>query len=139
MAYRIKRGMGEYPGYYCYDSARPSWLPYWLDDLTESACKYRPSTIAGNIKACVTGDPSCGTPTPEQANPDLPGAGTVPAGTPSNEVNVPQCTGLYQLDVASNTCQLAILSNTPLLFGIGALLIFGMFAFGGGSPRRYGR
>jgi hypothetical protein len=132
------KGMGEYPGYYCYDAARPSWLPYWIDDFTESTCKYTPSTIAGNIKACVTGDPSCGTPTAAQADPTLPGAGTVPAGTPSNEVNVPQCTGLYSLDVASNTCTLNLMSPS-LLIGAGVLL-FAMVAMGGGgSPRRYGR
>ena len=137
MAYRAKRGLSEYPGYYCYDAQRPSWLPYWFDDLTESACKWKPSTIIGNIKACATGDPSCGTPTPEQANPELPGAGTVPAGTPSNEVNVPQCTGLYTLDVASNSCKIDLLS-TPVLIGAGVFVLALVFV-GGGSPRRYGR
>jgi hypothetical protein len=123
------RGMGEYPGYYCYDAQRPSWLPYWLDDLTESACKYSPSTIAGNIKACVTGDPSCGTPTTAQANPELPGAGTVPAGTPSNQVNVPQCSGLYTLDVVSNTCSLDLMS-TPVLLAGAAFALALVFVWG---------
>lgn len=135
--YRVrKRGMGEYPGYYCYDAARPSWLPYWIDDFTESTCKYSPSTIAGNIKACVTGDSSCGTPTEAQADPTLSGAGVAPAGA---QTNVPTCTGLYSLDVASNTCKLDLLSNTPLLIGVGLLAIFGMTVMGGGSARRYGR
>ena len=124
------RGLGEYPGYYCYDSARPSWLPYWLDDFTESGCKWNPKTIAGNIKACATGDTSCGTPTPEQANPDLPGAGTVPSGTPSNEVNVPTCSGLYSLDVASNSCKIDLLSNTPLLLTVAAVGMFGLVLLG---------
>jgi hypothetical protein len=34
------RGFGAYPTDPCYDPNRPSWLPYWLDDLTESDCKY---------------------------------------------------------------------------------------------------
>jgi len=63
----------------------------------------------------------------------------VPDGTPSNEVNVPTSTAFYSLDVASNTCQLALLSNTPLLIGVGLLLVFGMTVMGGGAPRRYGR
>lgn len=138
MAYRRKsRGMAEYPGYYCYDSNRPSWLPYWLDSLTESACKWSPSTIAGNIKACATGDPSCGTPTPEQANPNLPGAGVAPAGTPSNQVNVPQCSGLYSLDPATNSCTLQ-LTSTPVLLGAAAFALALVFVSGSG-PRRYGR
>jgi hypothetical protein len=135
MAYRMRRGMGEYPGYYCYDAARPSWLPYWLDDFTESMCKWSPKTIAGNIKACVEGDPSCGTPTPEQANPALPGPGTA---QPGEQTNVPTCTGIYELDLASNTCKINFLS-TKVLVGAGILLLFGMVALGGGSPRRYGR
>jgi hypothetical protein len=130
------RGLGEYPGYYCYDAARPSWLPYWLDDFTESACKYSPATIAGNIKACVTGDPSCGTPTPEQADPTLPGAGTVPAGS-NQKVNVPQCAGLYTLDQATNSCKLDF-TSTPVLLG-GAVFVLALVFVGGGSPRRYGR
>jgi hypothetical protein len=128
MAYRTRRGLAEYPGYYCYDADRPSWLPYWLDDFTESACKWSPSTIAGNIKACVAGDPSCGTPTPEQANPNLSGAGVAPAGAP---VNVPQCTGLYTLDVASNTCKIDLAGNPLFLYGLGALIVVGLFFRGG--------
>ncbi len=71
-------GMGEYPGYYCYDAARPSWLPYWLDDTTESACKYSISTIVGNVASCVTGSPNCGA--PPNPNPAVsgPGAGGPP-------------------------------------------------------------
>jgi len=136
MAIRYKHGrtgLSEYPGYYCYDANRPSWLPYWIDDVAESTCKYNPSTIAGNIKACATGDTSCSTPTAAQADPTLSGAGVAAAG---EATNVPTCTGFYSLDVASNTCQLGILSNTPLLIGIGLLAIFGMTVIGGGSPRR---
>jgi hypothetical protein len=135
MAYRRKRrGMGEYPGYYCYDAARPSWLPYWLDSVAESKCKYTPATIAGNIKACVSGDPSCNPPTPAQQNPDVSGAGVAAPGEP---VNVPTCTGLYELDLATNTCKMNFLS-TPVLIGAG-IFVLGLVAVGGGSPRRYGR
>jgi hypothetical protein len=35
----LRRGVGMYPDETCYDSARPSWLPNWLDDFTETACK----------------------------------------------------------------------------------------------------
>lgn len=69
----MSRGLAEYPGYYCYDANRPSWLPYWLDDFTEESCKLSPSTIAGNIVACTTGSPTCGT--PPAPNPDVSGPG----------------------------------------------------------------
>jgi hypothetical protein len=108
-------GLGEYPGYYCYDANRPSWLPYWLDSITESTCKYSPSTIAGNIKACATGDASCNPPTAAQANPELSGPGVA---TPGTVVNVPTCTGAYELDLASNTCKLNF-ASTPMLLAIG--------------------
>jgi hypothetical protein len=37
----------------CYDPSRPSWLPTWLDDFQESACKI-------NMLAC--GNTTCGNP-----------------------------------------------------------------------------
>lgn len=40
-------GLAAYPGDPCYDPDRPSWLPYWLDDFTESDCKWGASNIAG--------------------------------------------------------------------------------------------
>ena len=40
-------GFGVYPGDPCYDQDRPTWLPYWLDDFTESDCKWGASNIAG--------------------------------------------------------------------------------------------
>ncbi len=134
MALRLRRGVGEYPGYYCYDAARPSWLPYWLDSLNESACKYSPSTIAGNIKACVSGDPSCGTPSGAQLDPSVSGGGVAAPGAP---VNVPQCSGLETLDAASNSCKLNFMSP-PVLLG-GAVFVLALVFVGSGSPRRYGR
>jgi hypothetical protein len=44
-------GVGEYPGFYCYDATRPSWLPFWLDTFGESACKLK--AAPGNIAACL--------------------------------------------------------------------------------------
>lgn len=35
------RGLGLYPSSPCYDPSRPSWLPYWIDDLSESGCKFQ--------------------------------------------------------------------------------------------------
>src|SRR5882672_5357557 len=34
-----RRGLSAYPDQACYDPQRPTWLPNWLDDLTESGCK----------------------------------------------------------------------------------------------------
>lgn len=103
---RHRRGLGEYPGYYCYDANRPSWLPYWIDSINESLCKYSPSTIAGNVAACATGNPSCGAPTPQQANPSLSGPGVTGPGYTANPgpTNVPICTGSDVLDPSTNTC-----------------------------------
>lgn len=136
-----RRGLGEYPGYYCYDNNRPSWLPYWIDDLTESECKYSPSTIAGNIKACVTGDPSCGAPTPQQANPALPGPGVTGPGytalPPGTQTNVPVCTGGQVLDPDSNTCidQAGLSTSTMVALGlVGGVAL--LVLMGGGRGRR---
>lgn len=41
------KGLGAYPDQVWYDPQRPSWLPYWLDDLTESTRKYS-TAIVGN-------------------------------------------------------------------------------------------
>ena len=42
----VDRGVGAYPTDACYDPTRPTWLPYWLDDLTESSCKYPNGVLA---------------------------------------------------------------------------------------------
>lgn len=44
---RLARGVGMYPDETCFDASRPAWLPYWLDDLTESGCKIN-ELISGN-------------------------------------------------------------------------------------------
>jgi hypothetical protein len=114
-------GMGEYPGYYCYDPNRPSWLPYWLDSLTESGCKWNPKTIAGNIYACATGDPTCNPPTEAQKNPLLPGPGIAPAGVPTN---TPQCGGFTSLDLNTLQCKFDPSRPSFMLFvgGIAAIV-----------------
>ena len=42
----VPHGFGAYPGTPCYDPNRPSWLPYWFDDFTESDCKYPSGLLA---------------------------------------------------------------------------------------------
>jgi hypothetical protein len=32
-------GLGLNPGDPCYDPTRPSWLPYWFNDIQESECE----------------------------------------------------------------------------------------------------
>ncbi len=44
-------GLGEQPGYVCYDANRPTWYPNWLDTPTESLCKLREAPA--NIGACL--------------------------------------------------------------------------------------
>lgn len=43
----MRRGVGMYPDEACFDPDRPSLLPYWLDDLTESQCKIN-LLVSGN-------------------------------------------------------------------------------------------
>jgi hypothetical protein len=121
----LRRGMGEYPGYYCYDAERPSWLPYWLDDFTESACKWSPKTIAGNIASCATGSPDCGTPTGDALDPTKSGPGVAAPGEPTN---VPRCGSFQVYNPASNQCELDIRSPSFLLLAgaaVGVVLLLG--------------
>jgi hypothetical protein len=37
--------VGAYPDQEWYDPNRPSWLPYWLDDFTESEAKYNAQNL----------------------------------------------------------------------------------------------
>ena len=127
----VRRGVGEYPGYYCYDAARPSWLPYFIDDITESKCKYTPSTIAGNIAACAAGSVSCGTPSPAQQSPDLSGPGVAPAGTPSN---TPNCGTFQSFNPSTAQCEIDLGAPSSLLYILGGLAVFAFF-FGSGRRR----
>jgi hypothetical protein len=126
MAYRTKRrrGMAEYPGYYCYDADRPDWLPYWIDSITESVCKWSPKTIAGNIYACATGDPTCGTPTEAQQNPDLSGPGVAAPGTPNSQLNVPNCGRFSSFNAGTAQCEFNPTSPSFLILaGLGVVAI----------------
>lgn len=116
-AREIPRGLGEYPGYYCYDATRPSWLPYWLDSLTESKCKWSPSTIAGNIYAAVTDAPDYGEPSEEAKDPTKSGPGVAPAGEPTN---VPRCSRFESFNPTTTACEFNPLSPSFLvLAGLG--------------------
>lgn len=72
------KGLGAYPDETCYDPSRPSWLPYWLDDFQEEACK-------ANTLLC--GNTTCGSASAaqEQANAGsvITGVGTPPPANPA--------------------------------------------------------
>lgn len=120
----VRRGVGEYPGYYCYDANRPSWLPYFIDSVTESKCKYSPATIAGNISACAAGSVSCGTPSAAQQNPDLSGPGVAPAGTPSN---TPNCGTFQSFNPDTAQCQIDLGAPSSMLWIFGGIAVFAFF------------
>ncbi len=89
MQLALRTGMGEYPGYYCYDAQRPSWLPYWLDDFTESGCKASPSTIIGNVTSCLNPlSADCSTPTNPNPLISGPGAGGPPLSAGNSTASV---------------------------------------------------
>ncbi len=57
MSYIPQLGFGAYPDNPCYDPNRPSWLPYFFDDITESNCKF-PTSLIGSlpqVESNVTG------------------------------------------------------------------------------------
>ena len=114
-------GLGEYPGYYCYDATRPSWLPYWIDTPAESICKWSPKTIAGNIWHCASGAPDCANPSAAQQDPTLSGPGIAAAGEPSN---TPQCGRFQVYNPDSNTCDFDPTSPTFLIIA-GAIVLGG--------------
>ena len=123
----MRRGLREYPGYYCYDANRPSWLPYWFDSVAESACKWNPTTIAGNIAACTAGSPTCQNPSVSQQNPELSGPGIAPAGGPSN---TPSCGTFQSFDFNAGSCVFDAGSPRFLLMVgavAGALFLFARF------------
>lgn len=120
-----RNGLGEYPGYYCYDANRPSWLPYWIDDLTESECKYSLSTMAGDISACAAGDQSCASglttpwnPYPQNVttpqNPSVSGGGVNPAN---------QCGFLQSWNANDQQCEFSLTAPSTLGVSTGVLLL----------------
>lgn len=72
-------GLGEYPGYVCYDASRPSWLPNWLDTWAESACKLRQAPQ--NVASCLN-------PLSTQCSPDSWINLNTFSGTPNYDPNV---------------------------------------------------
>lgn len=58
---RRRRGVGMYPDETCYDPTRPSWLPNYIDDFAEGACK---------INMLLCGNPTCNTAQPGQPGAD---------------------------------------------------------------------
>lgn len=50
--------IGAYPDQSYYDPDRPSWLPYWIDDVTESEAKYNAQNLlqaTGNAAGTAVG------------------------------------------------------------------------------------
>ena len=45
----LDRGLGLYPGDACFDESRPSMLPYWIDDFSESTCFYNSNSVMGAV------------------------------------------------------------------------------------------
>src|SRR5215831_9611021 len=76
--------------------------------------------IAGNIYACATGDPTCGTPSPSAQDPRLSGPGGTPADQPTN---VPRCDQFSSFNPATNQCEFNPTSPAFLI-----LAALGMFA-----------
>ena len=113
-------GLGEYPGYRCYDANRPSWLPYWIDTFSESNCKYKPTEIAGNVWACATGDPTCATPPPGQ-DPTKSGAGIDPS-------LYPRCNQFQTLNPDTGQCEVNVTSPGLLIVAAVALFVVLMAA-----------
>jgi hypothetical protein len=48
-------GVGMYPTDPCFDPNRASWLPYWIDNTTESACYYGTDSLLGQMGGVVGG------------------------------------------------------------------------------------
>jgi hypothetical protein len=135
------RGLGEYPGYYCYDANRPSWLPYWVDSFTEEQCNLSPSNIAGSIASCLN-PLSADCSTPANPNPLISGpgvggpplaagnstAGVAPIATLTAGENIGQAVGSTVTGLASGLATGAASALTLPLVLIGGLLLLFMVA-----------
>lgn len=125
---RGRVGLGEEPGYYCYDPKRPSWLPYWIDSISESLCKWNPATIAGNIAHCVAGSPDCGVPSAAQRNPNLAGPYFAPADAGPDASNNPNCTGFQTYNFETGKCEFDPSRPSFLALVLGGVAVFAMVA-----------
>ena len=103
-------GLAEYPGYVCYDAARPSWLPYWWDTWTESTCKLKQAT--GNIVACIN-------PLATNCSPDSWANANIASATPNLDPSVSGA-GIVGTDQPNNTPSGALTFNTSTVLWLGA-------------------
>jgi len=108
-------GLGEYPGYVCYDATRPSWLPNWLDTPTESLCKLKQAP--GNIAACLN-------PLATNCAPDSLVNLNVASATPNLDPTVSGA-GIVGTDQPNNTPTggLSLNMNTTLLLAAGLAVL----------------
>lgn len=99
-------GLGMYPDQTCFDADRPGWLPYWLDDLTESRCK---------VNLVVTGNTTGNTGTAS--------TGSADDQTVTNE-RLSCIKGGGSWDDANNVCQEGLVQR----YGMTAILVGGAVA-----------
>ena len=111
-----RRSLGEYPDQVCFDPSRPAILPYWINDLTESACEAN-LVLYGN----TTGNTAQPGQTTTVTNPD----GTtsiVSAAAPSTIANAQAAcassSGTWNATL--NVCQTGFLSQYGLVIGLSA-------------------
>jgi len=120
---KFRRGMGMYPDETCFDSTRPSWLPYWLDDIQEPQCK---------LNLLFSGNPTGNTAQAGTFVTDSSGA-VVPAAAPATVQNAMSACASSggAWDDTLQSCSPGILSQfSPyLIWGgvglVGVLLLFG--------------
>jgi len=110
-----RRGLGMYPDETCFDPTRPSWLPYWLDDISESACK---------VNLLVSGNPT--------GNTAQPGSPTAAASTTAAAAAACAYQG-GSWDPSTGVCTPSSLGQIGqylpiILLGIGALVLIPMLA-----------
>lgn len=116
MYVKRRRGVGMYSDSVCFDPARPAWLPYWLDDFQETACK-------ANMLWC--GNTTCGN-TNAIAEQKASGATVI---TPSGGKAITDPNGNPLLDVYNSTPSDPSGSMLPwVIGGIAALLAVGFVA-----------
>lgn len=151
MAYRLRRGVGAYPDDPYFDPQRPSWLPYWIDDSTESQAKYaflsgtgvtaQEIVNPGSVYVAPPAPPPVGAP----SGPDLtvpPASGQTAQATVDQIISDQaaaqkvQASGFFS---SLNSVVNPAGGTNWLLWGAVGLGVFALVAMGGGSPGRYGR
>lgn len=53
-------GLGMWPEDVCFDPARASWLPYWLDNFNEEHCRYSGSLPDAKVRAILDSNENAG-------------------------------------------------------------------------------